>query len=1270
MSRWYIVSRTFGRIIAILLVIVGGGATATVQATASPPALELARVPSAAIHRAASVPLAGGNLHLADATPRSLTAGDLTNTGRIALIAGYATPTGGALGIWHARASGDFTAPTQLLPLSTAPDFLTLADVNHDGWLDLVLATQYHPELHWLPGSATGFGATRVVPLAAGVTALYSADWQQPDGNRDLFVGIADPAGQHAELLLFAHPQRAFTRSPHTLALPAPVVALAAGAFTTPQRTDLAIAAGRELLLLRALDAPLQRLYLHTTPTALAVGSFLSTGGYDLAIAGSDETLRLLDPRTGTQQVYAAPAAITALQRVRLSGLPHDELLLHTPEQVEVLLTNAAPPALHATGIALPTASPASLALRLNHDALSDLVWLDPETRLPHMQQSRPARTFTVNVAEDQDNGSCTATACSLRDAITAANRTAGMDTIAFDLEPTATRLVITSTLPLITQPILIDGTTQPGYTDVPVIELDGSSIARISRLEATQHGLVLATSGSSVRGLRITGFPGSAVVVQGGDTIIQGCEIGLAADGIQPAGNLGDGILIENAPRTEIGGTTPAQRNVIAFQRGVGIRVQGNGASETKIIGNLIGTRRIARALASGAASSQSNAQGGIYSDDAPATQIGGTGAGAGNIISSNGTAGIILFRSGTAGTVVQGNLIGTDQDGSTALPNGGTGIILDSVDDVLIGGSDPNAGNIISGNVGLGIIAENNANRITIKGNLIGTDRTGTIALGNQQGGLRLRDVRDSVIGGAEPEARNLISGNGGIGLALTGSSATRNVIQGNYIGLDRDGGLALGNSDAGVLIEASNNRIGGTGAGEGNVISGNRTTGLRIRTGAAASNIVQGNYIGTDQTGQQILGNGEDGVLLFNAPRNVIGGTEPNAGNVIAGNQRHGIVIQGDQAPGNTVQGNYIGTNPNETNLSNGRSGIILIDSSGVRIGGRGAGEANIIVGHRESGIFITLSNAELNSNILRDNTTAVRMQGGQVLVLGNVIENNATAFVLNRGDLRATLNQITGYERALERNTGTFIGDYNWWGRGTGASPAGLPIETWNRRLLAVPTEWNIAPEQVTLGGASLRGTSGTAAIVRYERTTFDLPSQEQESPVSEILCSDYYTLFTIDGGGLWEVRIPIDDTPDCQAVLERQKLFRVSSVQTCRGLLADLDCWERLPPSDRPTIDRPTISLASEEQQLVLRGLQTPDLEAIVYMAADIPETPLGLILGGVLAVLLVLGGGGYLWYQRMQAKRAPAAAPPPSDAPAAPSDEPTPPAPPATPPSG
>ena len=181
---WRSIQWVLGRIVAILLV-VGGGATAVVHATASPPALELARVPSAAIHRAASVPLAGGTLHLADATPRSLAAGDLTNTGRSALIAGYATPTGGALGIWHARGSGDFTAPTQLLPLSTAPDFLTLADVNHDGWLDLVLATQYQPELHWLPGSAAGFGATHVVPLAAGVTALFSADWQQPDGNRD-----------------------------------------------------------------------------------------------------------------------------------------------------------------------------------------------------------------------------------------------------------------------------------------------------------------------------------------------------------------------------------------------------------------------------------------------------------------------------------------------------------------------------------------------------------------------------------------------------------------------------------------------------------------------------------------------------------------------------------------------------------------------------------------------------------------------------------------------------------------------------------------------------------------------------------------------------------------------------------------------------------------------------------------------------------------------------------------------------------------------------
>src|SRR5262249_35440308 len=145
-----------------------------------------------------------------------------------------------------------------------------------------------------------------------------------------------------------------------------------------------------------------------------------------------------------------------------------------------------------------------------------------------------------------------------------------------------------------------------------------------------------------------------------------------------------------------------------------------------------------------------------------------------------------------------------------------------------------------------------------------------------------------------------RNVISGNLKHGVLIENSS--NNVVVGNYIGTDRDGTAALGNRGAGVFIaadiagagDASNNRIGGTMAGERNVISGNGT-GVAIQGGGgmlAADNVVQGNYIGTDRTSAAVLGNGVGVGIGQGAPRSLIGGTSIEARNIISGNQGAGV------------------------------------------------------------------------------------------------------------------------------------------------------------------------------------------------------------------------------------------------------------------------------------------------------------------------------------------------------------------------------------------
>ena len=115
---------------------------------------------------------------------------------------------------------------------------------------------------------------------------------------------------------------------------------------------------------------------------------------------------------------------------------------------------------------------------------------------------------------------------------------------------------------------------------------------------------------------------------------------------------------------------------------------------------------------------------------------------------------------------------------------------------------------------------------------------------------------------------------------------------MVLGNFIGTDATGERAVPNSADGVLIDgSSNNTIGGTEIGARNVISGNSGAGVHIDPGAT-KNLVQGNFIGTDATGKRAVPNGADGVLIGESFNNTIGGTAVGAGNVISYNGGNGV------------------------------------------------------------------------------------------------------------------------------------------------------------------------------------------------------------------------------------------------------------------------------------------------------------------------------------------------------------------------------------------
>ena len=293
-----------------------------------------------------------------------------------------------------------------------------------------------------------------------------------------------------------------------------------------------------------------------------------------------------------------------------------------------------------------------------------------------------------------------------------------------------------------------------------------------------------------------------------------------------------------------------------------------------------------------------------------------------------------------------------------------------------VIAGGNSTVAGLTINRFGGNGIhILGNGGN--SIDGNYIGTDVTGTVGLGNSRYGVWVDNAPDNTIGGASASQRNVISGNStffGAGVTIEGLGASSNVLLGNFIGTDVSGTLPIPNQIGVHVVRSDGNVIGGTSAGARNVISGNTANGVQISSQGSLSqggenNFVQGNFIGTDVSGAQPLGNGANGISLINGRDNTIGGTEPGARNVISANgfgrsnpnfdgDFNGIRIQRNKnITGDKIQGNYIGTDVTGTvDLGNAGNGILIRGGKNNLIGGATPSAGNVISGNERRGILV--------------------------------------------------------------------------------------------------------------------------------------------------------------------------------------------------------------------------------------------------------------------------------------------------------------------------
>src|ERR1700730_2437965 len=475
--------------------------------------------------------------------------------------------------------------------------------------------------------------------------------------------------------------------------------------------------------------------------------------------------------------------------------------------------------------------------------------------------------------------------------------------------------------LPLIADGTIIDGTTQPGYAGGPLIVLDGSQILpEAGAVPATVPGMTIYAANSTVRGLSIQRFPWVGLAFLYADAhnnAVRACQAGLDYSGTAAAPNQYQGIYISNGANSNtIGGTTSADRNILSGNNQYGIWISSPTTTGNVVAGNYIGTR-------ADGLGALPNALGGIIiTDGSTNNTIGGTSAGSQNIISGNSSAGVWIKGAGVNQNTVRGNYIGLGATGS-AVANTFAGIRIES-------GAANNvvANNVISGNTseGLRIIDAGSSGNI-VQGNLVGTAPGGGSAVANGFAGVTMYNgATGNIIGGTTPSARNILSGNGTVGLAFGDSGTSGNTAQGNYIGTDVTGTAAVPNGFAGVYLTngASANQLGGVQGGARNLISGNAGYGVFMADPGTNGNSILGNLIGTNANATAPLANAYAGIDISNgAHDNTVGGTAAGTSNLISGNTNEGVALYDSTTMRNSIRQNSI--------FANGAKGIVLNNSS---------------------------------------------------------------------------------------------------------------------------------------------------------------------------------------------------------------------------------------------------------------------------------------------------------------------------------------------------
>ncbi|MFQ5640961.1 MAG: right-handed parallel beta-helix repeat-containing protein, partial [bacterium] len=591
---------------------------------------------------------------------------------------------------------------------------------------------------------------------------------------------------------------------------------------------------------------------------------------------------------------------------------------------------------------------------------------------------------------------------CTMRAAIMESNARGDNETITFDIPETPT-IQPASCLPLITDSVLIDGTTQPGPD--PVI-LDGVNAGDC-------NGLTVLTNECTIKGLSIGRFGLNGISVVGDDGLsgdesvkVFGCRLGFETDMGATFGNNLDGIQISATVNTQVGGPAAGEGNVITHNSRNGVDI--DGSEDTRVIGNTIG----------------SNEGDGVIIDEASLNSVldlNHIGVSEGGDLIGNSGWGISVHGqsndavvgsaptppSAVASRLIPpaGNRVSHNLEGGVFVANSnrpdirdnqftgnvGPGIEFDSTTTFGVISS-----NVISGNLSSGVVIRN-SDEVTIEKNLIGLDSVGSGAMGNGHDGVLITDATGATI------SDNYIAANSRNGVTLD-SGSTFCAVRRNKVGVTPLN-TSAGNDESGVHImnQSNVNSVGDVFGG--NVISNNRR-GVSVHNSSLIT--IDKNLIGLDTTGVNPMGDFfGDGIRIINSSSNDI------TDNYVTNSTFHGILVDSGSNT-NTLTNNKVGLNKTGNSAGN-PIGILIANGSENNIIGGGHQKGNVISANTTFGLQIKNSDKTLiQGNIIGlDTTGTVSMGNGEDGIrISNSLQTTVGVGVDQFGVLTGDGNVVSG------------------------------------------------------------------------------------------------------------------------------------------------------------------------------------------------------------------------------------------------------------------